>query len=110
MRARVTSLTIGLPRSARDTVGCETPARCAITSEVALSFVRMMLAPAAVGALQQGYSADWLAPVLLRSSKIGQAMHTYACITGRYQGTPTLPCPRVPCHASRARSATRRTP
>jgi hypothetical protein len=27
MRRRVSSLTIGLPRKARETVGCETPAR-----------------------------------------------------------------------------------
>src|SRR4051794_22727480 len=43
MRVRVASLTIVLPRSARDTVGCETPARCAMTSDVAFSLVRMTL-------------------------------------------------------------------
>ena len=35
MRLRVSSLTIGLPRSARDTVGWDTPARWAMSSEVA---------------------------------------------------------------------------
>src|SRR4051794_14849528 len=41
MRLRVSSLTIGLPRRARDTVGWETPARCAISSEVALPLIVM---------------------------------------------------------------------
>src|SRR5690606_10257964 len=36
IRCRVSALTIGLPRSARDTVGWETPARWAISREVAL--------------------------------------------------------------------------
>src|SRR5579884_2040387 len=47
MRARVASLTIGLPRSARDTVGWDTPARCAITSDVAFSLLRMVALPTA---------------------------------------------------------------
>src|SRR5580765_7680406 len=41
MRRRVSSLTMLLPRRARDTVGCETPARCAITSDVAFCLLRM---------------------------------------------------------------------
>src|SRR5688572_4727657 len=36
MRRRVSSLTIGLPRNARDTVGCDTPARYAMSCEVGL--------------------------------------------------------------------------
>ena len=36
MRRRVSSLTIGLPRRARDTVGCETPARYAMSMDVVL--------------------------------------------------------------------------
>src|SRR3954447_11893503 len=39
MRLRVSSLTVGLPRKARDTVGWETPARYAISFEVALPFI-----------------------------------------------------------------------
>lgn len=42
MRLRVSSLTIGLPRSARDTVGWETPARWAMSSEVALPRIGAM--------------------------------------------------------------------
>src|SRR5690606_2713487 len=47
IRRRVSSFTIGLPRRARDTVGWDTPARCAISSEVA--FPRMFMRPAADG-------------------------------------------------------------
>src|SRR3989344_5842197 len=36
MRRRVCSLTAGLPLSARETVGCETPASCAMSNEVGL--------------------------------------------------------------------------
>src|ERR1051325_7891019 len=38
MRSRVSSLTSGLPRRARDTVDWETPARWAMSKEVALPF------------------------------------------------------------------------
>src|SRR5689334_10849788 len=38
MRRRVSSLTSGLPRRARDTVDWETPARWAMSKEVALPF------------------------------------------------------------------------
>jgi hypothetical protein len=41
MRERVCSFTIELPRNARETVGCDTPARCAITRDVAFSLLRM---------------------------------------------------------------------
>src|SRR6187200_264133 len=37
MRLRVSRLTTGLPRKARDTVGCETPARNAMSNEVGFS-------------------------------------------------------------------------
>jgi hypothetical protein len=36
MRFRVCSDTVELPRKARDTVGCDTPASCAISNDVAL--------------------------------------------------------------------------
>src|SRR5690349_19751135 len=39
MRLRVSRLTTGLPRSARDTVGCETPARYAISNDVGFSCI-----------------------------------------------------------------------
>jgi hypothetical protein len=41
MRVRVSSLTNGLPRNARETVGCETPAKKAISKEVGLPFIFM---------------------------------------------------------------------
>src|SRR5260370_12545450 len=37
MRRRVSSLTVGLPRKARETVDCETPARYAMSIDVALA-------------------------------------------------------------------------
>src|SRR5690349_12793176 len=41
MRSRVSSLTSGLPRSARETVACETPARWAMSMDVALCLLTL---------------------------------------------------------------------
>src|ERR1700692_4765160 len=43
MRLRVSSLTVGLPRKARDTVDCETPARYATSIDVALAIMRSIM-------------------------------------------------------------------
>src|SRR4051794_24300727 len=39
MRLRVSRLTTGLPRNARDTVGCDTPARNAMSKDVGFSCI-----------------------------------------------------------------------
>src|SRR5690606_19754241 len=49
IRLRVSSLTIGLPRRARETVGCETPARYAMSSDVGLPRTRVVMAPSCHG-------------------------------------------------------------
>ena len=43
MRLRVSSLTVGLPRNARDTVDCETPARYATSIDVALAVMHSIM-------------------------------------------------------------------
>src|SRR5581483_6838593 len=69
MRERVISLTIGLPRSARDTVGWDTPARCAMTSDVAFSLVRIATSPVCSKTPADGTDFTAAAePVLLHSS------------------------------------------
>jgi hypothetical protein len=49
MRERVASLTIGLPRNARETVGWDTPAKWAMTSDVALSLGRIVMTTSSRG-------------------------------------------------------------
>jgi len=45
IRNRVSSLTSGLPRNARDTVDWETPARWAMSNDVAFPFIRYPVQP-----------------------------------------------------------------
>src|SRR6187551_1028338 len=57
MRLRVSRLTTGLPRSARETVGCETPARNAMSKDVGFSCIdrgALWSAVPSIGAMMHG--------------------------------------------------------